>query len=92
MVRCSQLIRQDTEAKFTVQVGISSSLPRTRGPVCPGRLWAVKLHKHSPAALRCLGSFSATKKPHSGRADSISHLARDGKEGLGSWSGGGRWD
>ena len=79
-----------------VQVGTSSSPPTNvlQGPVCPGRLWALRLPGCShPAAPRCLDSLSQAGKPHSGRADSISHLARNRKEGLRSWGlGPGAWD
>ena len=37
------------------------------------------------------GNLSGAREPHSGRADSISHLARNQKEGPGSW-GAGAWD
>lgn len=76
-----------------VQVGTSSSPPTTvlQGPVRP-RPWALRLPGYShPAAPSRLDSLSQAGKPH--RADSISHLARSRKEGLGSWGlGPGAWD
>lgn len=91
LVMCGHLIRQNIEPKSN-GAGGNIRLPTQnmlQDPVCPGRLGALRLPRHShPAVPRCLDSFAHVEKPHSGRADSISHLARHWKEGLGSWGRG----
>lgn len=75
-----------------VQVGKASSPARNvlQGPVCPGRLWAPRLPGHSHRGCSQVSGqpFPSVRKPHFGKADGISHLARSWKEGLGSWGAG----
>lgn len=56
-------------------------------------LWGLRLPSTDPCCSQVSGQISHVEKPHCGRVDSISHLARTWEEGLESWGAGelGSW-